>query len=86
MVYIYNGDPSDVIYEGTPQSAFLVTTYADAQTGLLIGWDTYFTSSANSSLVYEISYWYDNMVEGEDSAEKFDPPAECQPIVVVPTH
>ncbi|CAI4226411.1 unnamed protein product [Auanema sp. JU1783] len=77
--YVYNGDPTDVIMEGTPQDAFLVTAYADAYTGALLGWDTYFTSS-NISRVYQISYRYDSMTPQTPDNSEFDPPVECQPV------
>ncbi|PAV59425.1 hypothetical protein WR25_13537 isoform B [Diploscapter pachys] len=78
-VYIYQGNPNEVAIIGTRQRAFLVTTYADSVNGVLLGWDTYFASDMNSDTVYEMSYWYDNMIASEPSSHLMVPPKECVP-------
>ncbi|KAK6024988.1 hypothetical protein OSTOST_09125 [Ostertagia ostertagi] len=49
-VFVYDGDPDNVILEGSSQTAFLLTAYADAGSGALLGWDTFFTSVSSSDL------------------------------------
>ncbi|CAD6197707.1 unnamed protein product [Caenorhabditis auriculariae] len=62
-VFIYQGNPDEVEVIDVRQTAFLVTTYADAHTGVLLGWDTYFAADGNSTdLIYELSYEYEEMV------------------------
>ncbi|CAJ0564573.1 unnamed protein product, partial [Mesorhabditis spiculigera] len=77
-VFIYDGDPHAVQLIQNPAVAFLVTAYADAGTGALIGWDTYFESSGNQYL-YMASYWYDKMSPSPPSDDVFVIPAECPP-------
>ncbi|ETN78555.1 hypothetical protein NECAME_10289 [Necator americanus] len=35
-VFVYDGDPDSVLLQGSSQTAFLVTAYADAQTGHIV--------------------------------------------------
>ncbi|XGW10640.1 hypothetical protein V3C99_012273 [Haemonchus contortus] len=77
-VFIYDGDPENVILEGSLQTAFLLTAYADAGNGALLGWDTYFTSVTSTDL-YQTSYWYDSMLPAAPNTTWFDPPSLCEP-------
>ncbi|VDO64765.1 unnamed protein product [Haemonchus placei] len=77
-VFIYDGDPDNVILEGSLQTAFLLTAYADAANGALLGWDTYFTSVTSTDL-YQTSYWYDSMLPAAPNTTWFDPPSLCEP-------
>ena len=47
--------------------------------GVLLGWDTYFASDMNSDTVYEMSYWYDDMIASEPAEYLMTPPKECVP-------
>ncbi|VDP20835.1 unnamed protein product [Heligmosomoides polygyrus] len=77
-VFVYDGDPDSVVLEGSSQTAFLLTAYADAENGALLGWDTFFTSVSSSDL-YQMSYWYDSMLPAKPEASWFDPPKQCEP-------
>ncbi|KAL6734599.1 hypothetical protein Aduo_005125 [Ancylostoma duodenale] len=77
-VFVYDGDPDSVVLQGSNQTSFLVTAYADAGNGALLGWDTFFTSISSSDL-YQVSYWYDSMLPASPDPTWFDPPSQCQP-------
>ncbi|KAK6734900.1 hypothetical protein RB195_018225 [Necator americanus] len=77
-VFVYDGDPDSVLLQGSSQTAFLVTAYADAQTGALLGWDTFFSSSSSTDLC-QLSYWYDSMIPSSPNSTWFDPPSQCEP-------
>ncbi|VDL74415.1 unnamed protein product [Nippostrongylus brasiliensis] len=77
-VFVYDGDPDSVVLEGSSQTAFLLTAFADAENGALLGWDTFFTSVSSADL-YQVSYWYDTMLPAAPNATLFDPPSQCQP-------
>ncbi|WKX96965.1 hypothetical protein Q1695_012988 [Nippostrongylus brasiliensis] len=77
-VFVYDGDPDSVVLEGSSQTAFLLTAFADAENGALLGWDTFFTSVSSADL-YQVSYWYDSMLPAAPNATLFDPPSQCQP-------
>ncbi|CAJ0606395.1 unnamed protein product [Cylicocyclus nassatus] len=80
-VFIYDGDPDSVALQGSDQTAFLLTAYADAETGALLGWDTFFTSSSSND-IYQLSYWYDSMLPSSPDPTWFDPPSQCQPSAI----
>uniref|UniRef100_A0A1I8A3B5 B30.2/SPRY domain-containing protein n=1 Tax=Steinernema glaseri TaxID=37863 RepID=A0A1I8A3B5_9BILA len=78
-VFIYGGDPTSVLLEGTDERAFLVRAYADQTSGALLGWDTYF-GARNESKIYKTEYWYPNMVPVKPSDNIFDKmPGICGP-------
>uniref|UniRef100_A0A8R1HWT6 Uncharacterized protein n=1 Tax=Caenorhabditis japonica TaxID=281687 RepID=A0A8R1HWT6_CAEJA len=79
-VFIYQGNPNEVLLANVNQTAFLVTAYADATTGALLAWDTYFTFESDSSdLVYKTSYEYPRMILAKPDPTYFIPPKECSP-------
>ncbi|CAO4386084.1 hypothetical protein L5515_018386 [Caenorhabditis briggsae] len=79
-VFVYQGNPNEVLLTNVNQSAFLVTAYADATTGALLAWDTYFTSETDSSeMVYKASYEYPNMTPASPDPSYLVTPPECSP-------
>lgn len=79
-VFVYQGNPHEVLLTNVNQSAFLVTAYADATTGALLAWDTYFTSETDSSeMVYKASYEYPHMTPAKPDPSYFITPTECSP-------
>uniref|UniRef100_A0A1I7USE9 DUF4309 domain-containing protein n=1 Tax=Caenorhabditis tropicalis TaxID=1561998 RepID=A0A1I7USE9_9PELO len=79
-VFVYQGNPNEVLLTNVNQTAFLVTAYADATTGALLAWDTYFSSEADSSdMVYKASYEYPHMTPAKADPKYFITPTECSP-------
>ncbi|GMT12839.1 hypothetical protein PFISCL1PPCAC_4136 [Pristionchus fissidentatus] len=76
-VYVYQGEPSVVQLPFQNSEAFLVLAYADADTGALLGYDTYFTATPTSNL-FKREYWYGEMLPAEprDQSE-FEIPPIC---------
>ncbi|KAF8362342.1 hypothetical protein PRIPAC_89265 [Pristionchus pacificus] len=63
-VYVYQGEPGLVQLPYQQSEAFLVLAYADADTGALLGYDTYFTGTPTSNL-FKREYWYSEMLPAE---------------------
>ncbi|CAI5456313.1 unnamed protein product [Caenorhabditis angaria] len=79
-VYVYQGNPNEVLLSNVNQTAFLVTAYADAVTGALLAWDTYFTADDHSSdMVYKASYEYSSMTPAKPDPSWFTTPEQCSP-------
>ncbi|CAI2356248.1 unnamed protein product [Caenorhabditis sp. 36 PRJEB53466] len=79
-VFVYQGNPNEVLLTNVNQKAFLVTAYADASTGALLAWDTFFTSDSDSSeMVFKTSYEYPHMVPAKPDPSYFFTPTECSP-------
>ncbi|GMS83039.1 hypothetical protein PENTCL1PPCAC_5214 [Pristionchus entomophagus] len=64
FVYVYQGEPGLVQLPYQQSEAFLVLAYADADTGALLGYDTYFTGTSTSNL-FKREYWYGEMLPAE---------------------
>ncbi|CAB3400138.1 unnamed protein product [Caenorhabditis bovis] len=79
-VFIYQGNPSEVLLTNVQQTAFLVTAYADSKTGALLAWDTYFTAkNQDEDLIYKTSYEYSSMLSAKPDDSWFITPEECSP-------
>ncbi|EGT45920.1 hypothetical protein CAEBREN_02402 [Caenorhabditis brenneri] len=79
-VFVYQGNPHEVLLTNVNQTAFLVTAYADATTGALLAWDTYFTSESDASeMVFKTSYEYPHMTPAKPDPSYFVTPTECSP-------
>ncbi|CCD65068.1 DUF4309 domain-containing protein [Caenorhabditis elegans] len=79
-VFVYQGNPNEVLLTNVNQTAFLITAYADAKTGALLAWDTYFTSETDSSeMVFKASYEYPHMIPAKPDPSYLVTPTECSP-------
>ncbi|GMR34459.1 hypothetical protein PMAYCL1PPCAC_04654 [Pristionchus mayeri] len=76
-VYVYQGEPGLVQLPYYQSEAFLVLAYADAETGALLGYDTYFTGTETSNL-FKREYWYGEMIPAEPKDQiPFEIPPMC---------
>ncbi|KAE9550554.1 hypothetical protein FO519_006246 [Halicephalobus sp. NKZ332] len=76
-VFVYDGEPSSAPLHNGGDIGYFIRAYADYDTGVLLGWDTFYGRNSKSK-IYHSQCWFDDMkakAPPEDVWNKL--PAEC---------
>uniref|UniRef100_A0AC34R2K3 Uncharacterized protein n=1 Tax=Panagrolaimus sp. JU765 TaxID=591449 RepID=A0AC34R2K3_9BILA len=74
---VYDGEPSAVLLRNDSDVSYFVRAYADYETGVLLGWDTFYGRNSKSK-VFHSQCWFDEMLPQKPHSAAWETlPAEC---------
>ena len=76
-VFVYDGESSTTPLRNNTDIGYFVRAFADYETGVLLGWDTFYGKDAKSK-IYHSQCWFDEMKSKKPSPDVWSTlPKEC---------